>query len=540
MANRIKMEEVQTIRCLLKRKWSYRRIARELGLHRDTVSRYAKIFESEDIRGPNAAISTPGFLDGQISKPAISTPGTSDGEIPKPAISTPGSCDPPPGRRSLCEEYQSVIVAYLENGLQARRIFQDLRDEHGFEGSYSSVKRFVKKLNKRSQIPCRRFETEPGLEAQVDFGSGPTIPGPDGRMKKTWIFRIVLSNSRAGYSEAVHSQSTDSFIRCLENAWRFFGGVPTTLVLDNMKAAVKKCDWFDPEIHQKLDCFSKHYGFAIWPARVASPQYKGKIENGIKYIKNNCLKGRRFNSLEMLNEFLRNWELNVANKRIHGTTKKQVQFMLGLERPHLCKLPLERFPNFEEGRRKVHRDGHVEVARSFYSVPPEYTGREVLVRWDAHLVRVFNLDLVQICAHTKCLQGRFSTHQSHIDQKKISAIERGEDYLMECAKRIGLPTYMWAKATVKHRGITGLRAIQGVISLSKKYEAEKINKACKQARVALAFKSSFVRKLCERHENPSAHAWLEEHEVIRPLSQYKNLIQISTAGSKRSGNEPKS
>jgi hypothetical protein len=153
------------------------------------------------------------------------------------------------------------------------------------------------------------------------------------------------------------------------------------LVLDNLKAAVTKADWFDPDLNPKVVSFARHYGVAILPTRPRSPREKGKIESGIKYVKNNAVKGRIFRTLEDLNRFLLHWERSVADTRIHGTTKRQVRKVFeDIERAALRPLPPDPFPMFQEGRRKVHRDGHIEVRRSYYSVPPEYLGREVWVR----------------------------------------------------------------------------------------------------------------------------------------------------------------
>jgi transposase len=136
------------------------------------------------------------------------------------------------------------------------------------------------------------MECEPGAETQVDFGRGAPIVGPDGKRKSTWVFRIVLSHSRKGYAEAVHWQTTDDVLGSLENAFARFGGVPRTLVIDNLRAAVAGADWFDPELCPKVRSFAEHYGIAILPAEPYTTRHMGKIERGIGYVKGNALKGR--------------------------------------------------------------------------------------------------------------------------------------------------------------------------------------------------------------------------------------------------------
>ncbi len=118
---------------------------------------------------------------------------------------------------------------------------------------------------------------------------------------------------------------------------------------------------------------------------------KGKVERGVDYVQENCLKGHTFTSLETQNRHLLDWEATVADTRIHGTTRKHVgKVFEEVERPVLLPLPVERFPFFHESRRTVHRDGHVEVDKAYYSAPPEYLGRELWARWDGHTVRLFN------------------------------------------------------------------------------------------------------------------------------------------------------
>ena len=236
--------------------------------------------------------------------------------------------------------------------------------EHSFTGAYYSVRRFVRQLAPPSELPFRRLECGPGEEAQVDFGTGARIVDRDGKRRKTHLFRIVLSHSRKGYSEVVYRQTTDDFLRCVENAFRQFGGAPRRLILDNLRAAVQKADWYDPELNPKVRSFGEHYRFVFLPTRPYMPRHKGKVENGVGYVQDNAIKGRMFSSLEEQNGFLREWELTVADTRIHGTTRLQVgKHFADAEREALLPLPPEPFPSYREARRIVHRDGHVEVER---------------------------------------------------------------------------------------------------------------------------------------------------------------------------------
>jgi len=317
MANQLEMAIVQSILHLYSLRWSQRRIARELGIDRETVRQCLL----RQLGTANPAISPAGCpgskpatfspspgptadrADGRDaggsagdSKPAIPPAGSERADVgPNPAVvpaAVPSGGEPaaalaagqsatdpmastwvgPVGRPSLCASFAGVIGDKLERDLSAQRIFQDLRDEHGFTGGYDSVKRFVRRLGATRSLPFRRMECAPGVEGQVDFGTGAPVVDTDGKRRRTYVFRVVLSHSRKGFSEATYRQTTEDFIRCLEDAFWYFGGVPQTVVIDNLRAAVKHPDWYDPELVPKLEAFCRHYGTVILPTRSYTPR----------------------------------------------------------------------------------------------------------------------------------------------------------------------------------------------------------------------------------------------------------------------------
>ena len=354
----------------------------------------------------------------------------------------------------------------------------------------------------------------------------------DGKRRRTWVFRIVLSHSRKGYSEAVLHQSTEAFIGALENSFRYFGGTPKTLVIDNLKAAVKQADWYDPEIHPKLQSFGQHYGTVFLPTKPYTPEHKGKVEAGVKYVKNNGLKGREFVSLEAQNEHLRVWEERIADTRLHGTTKQQVRLRFEeLERPTLLPLPVDRFPFFHEKRRSVHRDGHIEVARAYYSAPPEFVGRDVWVRWDSRLVRIFNDRWEQMAVHARAEPGKFRTDDNHIPKKRVSCIERGANAMLKELAVVGPSVKDWSEAMLQARGVEGIRVLQGLKALASKHDATALNAACETAMTHGALRLRTIRTLLKHKsevQQQKQFDFLEEHPVIRPMSDYslKSLSQF--------------
>jgi transposase len=552
MANLLRMALIETIFTLHQRGWSQRRIARELGIHRETVARHllepppskpaiAPLGSEPSAEDSKPAIAPSGSdLVVSGSKPAIAPFGSTLPEMPwingqedsavfvsqsdRQASSDP-VC-PLRGRQSACEPWRSIIEAKLALGLSAQRIYQDLVSEHGFAGNYYNVRRFVARLQPQQALPVRRLECLPGEEAQVDFGTGAWIRLPEGQRRRTHVLRVVLSHSRKAYSQAVFRQTTDNFLRCLEDAFWHFGGVPRRLVLDNLKAAVIQADWFDPELNPRFASFCQYYTIVPWPLRPRKPEHKGKVERGVGYVQDNALKAREFASLEEQNRYLLEWETTVADTRIHGTTRQQVgAHFTAVEHAALQALPAGRFPFFREGQRTVNRDGHIEVDHAFYSVPPEYLGRRLWVRWDGRLVRIFNEHMQPITTHAQREAGRFSTQRQHIASEKISAVEHGAVYLLTRIRRLGSEATAWAEAMMATRGIEGIRVLQGLWGLTKKYNCECIARACAAAHSHGSYRLRTVRALLERPEpGQPPLPFLDEHPLIRPLADYDRFI----------------
>ena len=517
MANRLKMALIDAILSLKARRWSNRRIGRELGVDRETVARQLR---ANAAKAPMAQNKAP--VEANAAKALMAQ---NEAPADSNAAKAPIGSATTERSRSACEPWREVILAKLEQQLTSQRIHQDLVSEHGFTGKYHSVRRFVGQFGSGRPLPFRRMECAAGEEAQVDFGTGAPLQF-DGKRRRTHVFRIVLSHSRKGYSEAVYRQTTDEFIRCLENAFWSWGGVPRTLVLDNLKAAVEQADWYDPELNPKLRSFAAHYGLAVLPTKPRMPRHKGKTESGIGYVKGNGLKGHVFDSLDAENQHLQKWEATVADLRVHGTIRQQVgKVFAEVERPALLPLPAARFACFHEARRMVHRDGHVEVARAYYSVPPEYLARRVWVRWDGRLVRIFNERLEPIATHVQHEPGRFSTQSAHIAAEKISGVERGAAWLLGQTRRIGAQAARWSEAVVQERGVEGVRVLQGLLHLAGRHPSDQLERACDIALSYGSYRLRTIRTLLKREApRQESFAFLDEHPIIRDLSEYGRLV----------------
>ncbi|MBP7748016.1 MAG: IS21 family transposase [Phycisphaerae bacterium] len=309
MANRLKMAKIHSIQTLRAQGWSQRRIARALDVDRETVARYVRAAAgpqnqpnpptgSEGPRDPPGAGQNPPNLPagsgGWEDTPSGVTAGSEGGAGGQNQPNLPlGSSGPV----SQCEPFRELIRGALERGLSAQRIWQDLQSEQGFTGRYDSVKRFCRRLQRGQPLPFRRIEVAPGDEAQVDFGRGAPLVRPDGKRKYPHAFRIILSYSRKGYADTVARQTTENLIRALENAFWHFGGVPKTLVIDNLKAAVTQADWFDPELNPKLQAFAAHYGTVILPTKPYTPRHNAYSESLNSRLRDELLNRELFTSV---------------------------------------------------------------------------------------------------------------------------------------------------------------------------------------------------------------------------------------------------
>lgn len=338
-------------------------------------------------------------------------------------------------RGSLIDAYRQKVLALLEKDLNGVRIHQELTRD-GFKGSYPTVKRYINKL-KRSQNIFVRINTEPGEEAQVDFGYVGLTKDDSGKSRKTWVFDMRLSYSRIDYYQKVYDQKVETFIAAHINAFEAFGGVPKYVRIDNLKSAILKASFYEPLYQQAYKDFARYYGFSPLSCRIARPNDKGKVESGIKFVKGNFFKGRTFASGKDLDCQLKAWN-SIANQRIHGTTRKvPLEVFTEEEKSILSPLPPVRFSLAKIFTRKVYHDCHIYVDYNYYSVPYEYVGKIVDVEITESLVKVCYAG--ERIALYKRIAGRgsFSTVESHYPSFKISDPVKNQKILGQKMEEVG-------------------------------------------------------------------------------------------------------
>lgn len=293
----------------------------------------------------------------------------------------------------------------------AYRIFGELKAK-GYAGGYSLVKVAVRPLREsaiRAAAITMRFETPPGRQAQMDWGTITAII--NGSPMKIHVFVLVLGYSRAMYVEFTDNERLPALIACHEHGFSWFGGVTEEILYDNPKTIVAKrengCIVFNP----RFEDFARYYGFRVRPCQPYRARTKGKIEAGVKYVKRSFVLGREFHSLDDANEQVRQWIRDTADQRLHGTTHEKPADRIKDERLH----PTGARPPFilqETHLRKVPADCLVSFETNRYSVPWQYANREVEVQpGPGQTVRIFHQGSL-IAQHAR-IDGKYKVNMDH-------------------------------------------------------------------------------------------------------------------------------
>ena len=439
---------------------------------------------------------------------------------------------------SMLDEYREYIEIQLSKELSITRIHQDLQKEFGVECGYTTLRDYVAKLRRNTPHAYMVLHSLPGEEAQVDFGYIGTLK-VNGSPRKAWVFVMSLSYSRYMYAAITLDQSVQTFIRCHTEAFHYFGGVPQTVKIDNLKAAIVETDFYEPTIQRTYAAFAQHYGFLPNPCRVYTPTDKGKVESNVKYVKDNCFKGRDFAQLQEAQRFLSEWLSDTANHRKHGTTGKQPEkVFLEAEREKLAPLPAQDFIFSKSGSATVRTDCHIVHEGNFYSVPYAYIGMDVDVIEVNHLLKIYYAGK-EIALHSLCenAKGEHVTDKNHYPStKNVSQKELLSSYRAKMAEvGSGATAFLEAFKDTEMYQCHHYRSISGILALRKKYGDAAVDKACARACHYGNITYRAVKKICESGlyalplETESEHM-IESNSKIRSLSDYRRMTGLGVIG----------
>jgi transposase len=457
---RLHMHQIRDVLYRVRQGQSDRQIARDLGVSRLTVKKYRTLGERE------------GYLAGSCGLPTNAELAATVGPVP-----------PPPRPVSTVAPYRAVVEKLLADGVELTAILARLREDHGYTGSYSSLRRFIQQIRPVTPEVHLRVETGPGEEAQVDFGSVGQLVDPRTNLARlAYVFVMTLCFSRHQYAELVFDQKIATWIGCHRRAFESFGGVPHRIVPDNLKAAVVVASFDDPVLGEGYRRLAQHSGFLISPTRPRTPEHKGKVESGVHYVQRNFMAGQQFADAEVANERLAIWVREIAGTRHHGTTgQAPLALFHAKEQTALLPLPVAPFDLLEVRPVKVHQDCHVQIAGSFYSVPWGLVGQKLDAFIGERVVELYQgADLVSthLRAHGP---GVWHTRLEHYPADKAAYLERTPQRCREIAQRLGPATSQVVETLLRERPLDRLRAVQGILRLEETVGPRRVEAACARA-----------------------------------------------------------
>lgn len=408
---------------------------------------------------------------------------------------------------SQLDGYKETIVSLIEkHPYTATQIYQRLQDE-GYEGSYSLVKQYVRKIRPKRKPAFLTLAFAPGESAQVDWGIYKTIAVGTTRRKLNF-FVMVLCHSRMMYVAFTLAQSMEHFLACHQHAFEFFGGVPENMMIDNLKTGVLQRPLgqaivFNPKY---LD-FAHHYGFSIKACGVRKGNEKGRVENAVGCVKKNFLNGLELTQFDALNPAAKSWMDDVANVRIHGETrKKPVDCLaedLAMMRPVNPNVyDIARIENARST--KLFR---VSLDSNRYSVPAEYASQPLVLKIYPQRLCIYHQEKL-IARHVRCfdrhqdiedpdhpkelLKQRRRSQEQKLFQRFIALSPKASDYYQQ----------------MEHKRLNARIHVRKIVGLSEVYGTEAVARAIEDALVYEAFSSEYIANLLEQQKNilPEASA----------------------------------
>ena len=451
---------------------SHRQIARQLRMGRDTIRDYATAF------------SKAGLLEG----PADALPARS---VLQAAVAEQVATTDPPQQMSSIERWRPRIEALLEKGATPTPIHDHLRlHEPDYQGSLSAVKRLCLRIRRERGPQATEVaipvETAPGEIAQVDFGyAGRRYDPVQGVLRKSWVFVMTLGFSRHMFCALVFDQKTPTWLGLHVRAFEHLGGVPRVIVPDNLKAAVVRAAFgADDEvvIHRSYRELARHYGFQIDPTPPRSPQKKGKVERGVRYVKSNFFPTWESVDLETDDCELQRWNREIAAQRRHGTTGRvPLELFENEERKALLALPSKRWEPVVWKKAKLHRDSHIQVDGAFYSAPWRFLKKELWVRTTPHAVAIYHGE-EHLWTHARAPRGQRRTVETHLPEHRRDLRHRSHAYWIQRARAIGPEVQSLAEAIFGADDVLShLRRVQAVVTHLESFPKSRARAAAQRA-----------------------------------------------------------
>jgi len=402
-------------------------------------------------------------------------------------------------RSSKLDPFKSSIIRLLEtHPYSATQVFQRIR-EAGYDGGYTIVKDYVRIVRPVRQPAFLTLSFEPGECAQIDWGEYGSVNVGSTRRRLSF-FVMVLCYSRKMYLEFTVSQTMEHFLGCHQNAFDYFGGVPKKLMIDNLKSAVlRRLTGQTPVFNTRYFDFSRHYGFDIAACNVAKGNEKGRVENGVGYVKKNFLNGLDITDFSAVNPAARQWLESIANVRIHGETHEKPGVRFETEKPALQPLPTMPYDIGVIHSVRASNQFRVRLDTNRYSVPAEYASTRLTLKAYPDRVVVYHHDKL-IARHARCYDRRQDFE--HPDHPRELLAQRRKAYDQTLIRRFLTlsPKAQRYYQELQQRRLNTRHHIRKILALSEIYGVDKVAQTIEDAFSFQAFSSEYIANILEQRE----------------------------------------
>lgn len=422
-------------------------------------------------------------------------------------------------KRSKLDPFKPTIIRMLEtHPYTAVQVLQRIKED-GYQGGRSILQEFIQKIRPKRAPAFLTLAFAPGECAQVDWGEYGTV-NVGSSSRRLSFFLMVLCHSRMMYLEFSVSQTMEHFLGCHQNAFQFFGGVPKKIMVDNLKSAVlKRVVGQAPVFNPRFIDFANHYGFTIVPCAVGKGNEKGRVENGVGYVKKNFLNGLKIQDFSAINPAAHCWMESIANIRIHGETKKQ-PVELFLEEKSLLG-PLPELPNDIGTVCSVRASNRFRVSfdTNRYSVPSEYASQRLTLKAYPDRLCVYHQNKL-IATHTRCYDRHRDIEDPDHPRELLTQRRKASEQKILMRFLTLSPKAQEFYQVLAKRRFNSSHHIRKIVALSEIYDKERVARALEDALFFKACSSEYVTNLLQQRERK-----LPEPSPLH-LTRRQDLLEI--------------